>query len=73
MALAMNGAGNGRARPTVSSRVMNAMALIVTIVWGISYIADIAIPTYSPPSNIHFFPVAAVSALFGINLLGKGS
>lgn len=58
--------------PKVSGQVMNIMALVVTGVWGISFLADIAVPGYSPPPDIHFFPVAAVSALFGINLLGRG-
>lgn len=60
------------ARPRLSPGVVNTIALIVTVVWGAGFIADIALPSYNAPSQTTTVLLALIGALFGSNLLGKG-
>lgn len=45
---------------------------VVTGIWALSFIADIAIGDYSPSPFIHMAMMAILGALFGKEVLGKG-
>lgn len=43
---------------------------LVAFVWGVSFIADIAIKDYDPSPFIHAMMMTVVGALFGRKILG---
>jgi hypothetical protein len=45
------------------------VALIVTIVWAASFVADIFISSYDPSPFIHLAMMTIVGAIFGKNFL----
>lgn len=60
------GGGSGNKLPyRLSQNVVNAVAVVVTVVWGISFIADILIPDYSPPTNVHMALMVVLGGVFG--------
>lgn len=58
-----NGAPNGRVR--LSPTVVNSIAAVVTCVWALSFLADIVVDEYSPPTNVHMAFMLIVGAVFG--------
>jgi hypothetical protein len=57
----------------VSTWIPNLIALVVTVVWATSFIADIAIPEYSPPVYIHVAFMAVVGSIFGFQVVSRRS
>lgn len=57
----------------LSEGATNVIALTITGVWGMGYLADILLPRYDPPSQGSTIVLAMIGALFGSNLLnGRG-
>jgi hypothetical protein len=57
--------GNGNKPYRLSQQVVNTVAIVVTIVWGISFIADILVPGYDPPTNVHMALMVVLGGVFG--------
>lgn len=45
--------------------MVNSIAAVVTCVWALSFLADIVIDEYSPPTNVHMAFMLIVGAVFG--------
>lgn len=55
----------------LSQSVVNAVAIVVTIVWGISFVADILIPDYIPPTNVHMALMVVLGGVFGSQFIKR--
>lgn len=55
----------------MDKRVSNAIAIVVTAVWTISFLADIALRKYDPPASVHAIMMIVAGAAFA-NGLGIG-
>jgi hypothetical protein len=55
----------------LSQSVVNAVAVVVTIVWGISFVADILIPDYVPPTNVHMALMVVLGGVFGSQFIKR--
>lgn len=55
----------------MDKRVVNAIAIVVTCVWAVSFLADIAMKTYEPSPYIHVIMMAVAGAAFGGGLIRK--
>jgi hypothetical protein len=55
----------------LSQNVVNAVAVVVTIVWGISFIADILVPDYIPPTNVHMALMVVLGGVFGSQFIKR--
>lgn len=53
----------------ISPYVSNGIAVIVTIVWAASFIADIVSTEYQPPTAIHVAFMAVIGAIFGFQFV----
>lgn len=49
----------------MDKKVSNAIAVIITIVWAASFMADIAIDEYSPSPFVHMIMMGLAGATFG--------
>jgi hypothetical protein len=56
---------NVKAPYRLSQQVVNAVAIVVTAVWGVSFIADILVPDYTPPTNVHMALMVVLGGVFG--------
>ncbi|MGH2373034.1 MAG: hypothetical protein ACRDIC_06090 [bacterium] len=55
----------------MSARLTAYIAILVSIVWTMSFIADIAIPAYDPSPFVHMAMMAVVGAAFSHTVLKK--
>lgn len=55
----------------VNAKVVNGIAIVVTMVWAASFIADIFLVKYNPPSQIHAAMLIVVGSLFGFQITSK--
>lgn len=67
--MAENGNGGNGGMPKLSPKVVNAIALVVTIVWAITFMADIALEAYNPPGGIHAALMLVLGGVFGSQLV----
>lgn len=63
--------GNGNRTYRLSQSVVNAVAVVVTVVWGISFVADILIPAYTPPTNVHMALMVVLGGVFGSQFIKR--
>lgn len=56
----------------LSPYVINGIAIIVTIVWAGSFVADVSLDHYNPPSQIHMVMLAIVGSIFGFQFVHRG-
>lgn len=61
-----NGGTNGT---TVNARTRTAIAMVITLVWAASFVADIVVPDYSPSPLIHMAMIGLGAAVFGSNFV----
>jgi len=54
-------------------RISNFIAIMVTVVWVTSFVADILSKEYAPSPYVHLAMMAVVGAAFGNSLLKRGS
>lgn len=52
-------------RPPLDPNVINGIAILVSIVWAASFIADILIPGYDPSPFVHLAMMTVVGAAVG--------
>lgn len=71
-ALATNGNG-GRPGYRVGQAQTNTIALIVAIVWGISFLADIVTPSYQPDPKMHIVLLAVAGVPQAMQFFKGGS
>lgn len=55
----------------VDTRVVNAIAIIVTLVWAVTFLADIGLKEYQPPAGINVAFMLVLGAIFGIKAIGS--
>lgn len=55
-----------------SSRLVNAIAILISVVWTVSFIADIVVADYDPSPFVHLAMMAVVGAAFGHTLITRG-
>lgn len=55
----------------INKRVANLIALIVTIVWALSFVADVVIQNYEPSPYIHTVMLAVAGAAFARSVVAK--
>lgn len=56
----------------IRRKIENIVILVITLVWAISFIADIVVEKYTPSPFLHMIMMGIVGALFGKRVLGKG-
>ena len=44
---------DGQDRPSISARAMDMVVIIVSLVWAASFMADIWVVGYEPPTGLH--------------------
>lgn len=44
---------DGQDRPSISARAMDMVVIIVALVWAASFMADIWVVGYEPPTGLH--------------------
>ena len=44
---------DGQDRPSISARAMDMVVIIVALVWAASFVADIWVVGYEPPTGLH--------------------
>lgn len=52
-------------------RVSNLIALVVTVVWAASFLADIALSSYEPPAALHAIMMTVAGAAFAGSVVKK--
>ncbi len=57
----------------VSTPVTHAIAIIVAVVWGISFLADIVVGTYQPDPKMHVVLLAIAGVPQAMNFFKGGS
>lgn len=63
---------NGHSRrPQLSPGVVNGIASAVTVIWALSFLADIILKDYSPQANVHMAFMLIVGAVFGSQFVRK--
>jgi hypothetical protein len=53
--------------------LVNTTAVIVVLVWAVSFIVDILTENYEPPVALHGVMMIVVGALFGIGIQKKNA
>lgn len=66
-----NGNGNGK-RSIFDQRIVNGLAILVSVVWAVSFIADIVVKGYDPSPFIHLTMMAIVGAAVGRGFIKGG-
>lgn len=56
----------------MDKRIVNAIAVVVTVVWAASFIADIVLRDYDPSPYLHFIFAMIVGSAFGTKFLNRG-
>lgn len=55
----------------VTPYVVNGIAIIVTLVWAGSFVADVMISNYNPPPQIHMVMLGIVGSIFGFQVVHR--
>lgn len=58
--------------PVFDKRLVTGIAVLVSTVWGISFIADIVLKTYDPSPFIHLAMMTVVGAVVGHGFIRGG-
>ena len=53
-------------------KLASAIAVVVTAVWTVSFVADILIKNYDPSPFVHLAMMAVVGAAFGSSVFKNG-
>jgi hypothetical protein len=49
--------------------VVNSIAVVVTLIWSLSFLADIVIKDYQPPASIHIAFMFILGGIFGFQIV----
>ena len=63
--------GESKSPNIIAPYVINGIAVVVTLVWAGSFIADVMIQTYNPPPQIHMVMLGIVGSLFGFQVVHR--
>jgi uncharacterized membrane protein YeaQ/YmgE (transglycosylase-associated protein family) len=64
---------NGRnGKSPISQPIANGIAIVITVVWAASFIADIFIKDYDPSPFVHFIMLGVAGAIFGHSFFKSG-
>ena len=55
----------------ITPYVVNGIAIVVTLVWAASFVADVSLETYNPPGQIHMIMMGIVGSLFGFQIMNR--
>lgn len=69
---AVPGEGSGPRPPNrggVDPRITNLVAVVITLVWMGSFLADIVVPDYDPSPFVHMTMMGLAGAIFGRSFL----
>lgn len=47
------------------------VAILIAVVWTVSFVADLLLPRYDPPASVQAALVLALGFLFGSELTGR--
>jgi len=50
-------------------RLIIAIAILITVVWAVSFVADAVNKTYEPPPSVHPLMLMVAGAAFGSEML----
>lgn len=53
----------------MNTRIRNGMAVVITAVWALSFVADIFVKEYDPSPFLHMIMMGLATAVFGANFL----
>lgn len=56
----------------VDKRITNAIAIVSTTLWAVSFVLDAIIPTYDPPVSVHAVMMTVAGAAFAGSVFKKG-
>jgi hypothetical protein len=56
----------------IHNNVANAIAIVITLVWAASFIADIFVVNYDPSPFVHFIMLGVAGAIFGHSFFKQG-
>ena len=51
--------------------VINGIAIVVTLVWAASFVADVTVEGYNPPGQIHMVMLGIVGSIFGFQIVHR--
>ncbi len=54
----------------VSQSIVNAIAVVVTMVWALSFGADLFVEEYEPPVAVHAAFMIVLGSIYGLQQLG---
>lgn len=55
----------------MDKRIVNAIAIVVTTVWALSFVADVLLPQYNPNPYIGLIMMSVVGAIFGKGVVDR--
>lgn len=55
-------------KSVLSPLVVNIIAIVVTVIWATSFIADILVESYQPPTSIHVAFMVILGGIFGVQI-----
>ena len=61
-----------RAITATNNRIATNLAIVITILWAISFIVDIVVKEYDPPATVHALMMIVAGAVFGEGFLKPG-
>ena len=62
---------NGQQKPVLDPRVSNGIAIVITLVWAISYLVDMAMNTYDPPASVNAIMMIVAGAFAANGVMGN--
>lgn len=65
-------ANNNSNGPLFSSNLTTGIAILVSVIWAASFIADIALPQYDPSPFVHLAMMTVVGAVVGRGFIKSG-
>lgn len=48
----------------MNTKLVNALAIVITVVWAVSFILDATIVRYDPPESVHALMLIVAGAAF---------
>lgn len=57
----------------MDKRITNAIAIIATVLWTLSFVLDAILPNYEPPVSVHAVMMLVAGAAFAGSVLKRDS
>lgn len=55
----------------ISDRIRNGIAVVITAVWAVSFLADIASDSYEPSPYLHAIMLVVAGSAFGASIVTR--